>query len=145
MYARTRADTDTRLNIPENYDGTAFIQAPSEPPPPQERNIRILGECSADAKMSPQERHAEPDGEAVSALDSKEAEKSVKTFSLFDKLPFATTLGRWRELPVLGQFFPSKIGTEEILIIATALFLLFSKSGDKECAIMLGLLLFVAK
>ena len=34
-------------------------------------------------------------------------------------------------------------GTEEILIIGVALFLLFSKSGDKECAIMLLLLLFI--
>lgn len=33
------------------------------------------------------------------------------------------------------------IGTEEILILATALFLLFSKEGDKECAIILLILL----
>ena len=33
------------------------------------------------------------------------------------------------------------IGTEEILIIAMALFLLLSKDGDKECAIMLLILL----
>ncbi len=39
--------------------------------------------------------------------------------------------------------FISKIGTEEILIIATALFLFLSKEGDKECAIMLLLLLLV--
>ena len=36
-----------------------------------------------------------------------------------------------------------KIGTEEILIIATAAFLLFSKNGDKECAIILLFLLFI--
>lgn len=35
------------------------------------------------------------------------------------------------------------LGIEEILIGATALFLLTSKNGDKECAIMLLLLLFV--
>ena len=33
------------------------------------------------------------------------------------------------------------IGSEEILIIAMALFLLLSKDGDKECAIMLLILL----
>lgn len=38
-----------------------------------------------------------------------------------------------------------KIGTEELLIGAVALFLLFSKNGDKECAIMLLLTLFVTK
>ena len=36
-----------------------------------------------------------------------------------------------------------KIGTEEILIIATAAFLLFSKNGDRECALILLFLLFV--
>lgn len=38
--------------------------------------------------------------------------------------------------------FP-RIGTEEILIIATALFLLFSKEGDTECAVLLLLLLLI--
>ena len=38
-----------------------------------------------------------------------------------------------------------KIGTEELLIAAVALFLLFSKNGDRECAIMLLLTLFIAK
>ncbi len=37
----------------------------------------------------------------------------------------------------------SNIGTEEILIIATALFLFLSKEGDKECAVMLLLLLMI--
>lgn len=49
----------------------------------------------------------------------------------------------------LGALFPSltklggdfHIGREELLIIGIALFLLFSKSGDKECAIMLLILL----
>lgn len=42
---------------------------------------------------------------------------------------------------VLSVF--SKIGTEEILILATAAFLFFSGEGDKECAILLLLLLFI--
>ena len=36
-----------------------------------------------------------------------------------------------------------KIGTEELLIIALAMFLFLSKDGDKECAIILFLLLFI--
>ena len=36
-----------------------------------------------------------------------------------------------------------KVGTEELLIIGIALYLLFSKSGDMECAIILLLLLLV--
>ena len=37
----------------------------------------------------------------------------------------------------------TNIGTEEILIIATAAFLFFSKGGDRECALILLLLLFI--
>jgi hypothetical protein len=41
--------------------------------------------------------------------------------------------------------FLSDIGIEEILIIAVAAFLFLSNDGDIECAIMLVLLLFIAK
>ncbi len=41
--------------------------------------------------------------------------------------------------------FLSNIGIEEILIIAVAAFLFLSNDGDIECAIMLVLLLFIAK
>ena len=49
-------------------------------------------------------------------------------------------LEKFLGFPLLGEM---KIGIEEILIGATALFLLTSHNGDKECAIMLLLLLFV--
>ena len=38
-----------------------------------------------------------------------------------------------------------KLGTEELLLIGVALFLLFSKDGDKECAIIFLLALFITK
>ena len=47
------------------------------------------------------------------------------------------------KIPFLSSLSLPKIGTEEILIIAAAAYLFFSKDGDKECAIMLILLLFV--
>ena len=40
-------------------------------------------------------------------------------------------------------FLKKGFGTEEILIIGIAAFLLFSKDGDKECAIILLLSLFL--
>ena len=47
----------------------------------------------------------------------------------------------------LGELFgggaPFSFGMEEILIIGVAAFLFFNKSGDKECALMLLILLFV--
>ena len=57
-----------------------------------------------------------------------------------------------RILPTFKSIFPFaeggllrdfKIGKEEILIIATAAFLLFSEEKDPECAILLLLLLFI--
>ena len=57
-----------------------------------------------------------------------------------------------RIMPSLSSWLPFdgnkllesfKIGKEEIIIIATALFLLFSEDGDRECAILLLLLLFI--
>ena len=52
-------------------------------------------------------------------------------------------------IPLLGNLFGggdgflSSISTEELLIIGLALFLLLSKDGDMECALMLLLLLFI--
>lgn len=44
---------------------------------------------------------------------------------------------------ILANLKIPEIGLEEILIIATAAFLFISKDGDRECAIMLLLLLLV--
>ena len=42
-----------------------------------------------------------------------------------------------------GKLSFPKIGTEEILIIGLAIFLFLSRDGDKECAVLLLLLLFI--
>ena len=49
------------------------------------------------------------------------------------KLPFSRS----------GLFEGFTLGREEILIIATAAFLFFSEDGDRECAILLLILLFI--
>ena len=46
-------------------------------------------------------------------------------------------------LPFLDRISMPRIGSEEILIIAAAAFLFLSKNGDRECAVMLLLLLFI--
>ena len=46
-------------------------------------------------------------------------------------------------LPFLERIRMPRIGSEELLIIAAAAFLLLSKDGDRECAVMLLLLLFI--
>ena len=53
------------------------------------------------------------------------------------------------KIPILSSLFGDlsiglpKLGTEELLLIGAALFLLFSKDGDKECAIILLILLLI--
>ena len=46
-------------------------------------------------------------------------------------------------LPFLDRIKMPRIGSEELLIIAAAAFLFLSKDGDRECAVMLRLLLFI--
>lgn len=45
---------------------------------------------------------------------------------------------------LLGRLKMPKIGAEEILLLAAALFLFFSADGDKECAILILILVFLA-
>lgn len=112
MYSRSYyPEQAERLSIPENYDGTALIEAPPQ----------II------------EESIEPQSDFPVSADAHQA----SSLNL-GKIPFLSgILGK-----DVGIRLP-KIGTEEILIIATAAFLFFSKDGDRECAIMLALLLLI--
>lgn len=121
MYSRSYyPEVSERVSPPENYDGTAFIERP-EQPLPDTAEVSFI-----DDSISPVE---------------EKTEESV--FAGVGKLPiFQGLFSKGGILGDLGLKMP-KIGTEEILIIATAAFLFFSKSGDKESALILLLLLFV--
>lgn len=113
MYSRSYyADDATKLSLPENYDGTAFMEREQEP----------------------------PTEEVVAIPENKTVEASAKGDGLL------SGLGR---IPILSDIFGGRglklpnIGVEEILILATAAFLFFSKDGDKESAIILLLLLLI--
>ena len=118
MYSRSDyADEATRVSLPENYDGTAFME-------------RVPEEITEVAFIEP------------------EKEKIVEASSQNDGL-----VGGFGKIPILSSLFgqgtglgslkmPS-IGVEEILILATAAFLFFSKDGDKESALILLLLLLI--
>ena len=130
MYTRSYYPEEERLTVPENYDGTALRE-----------NTRR--EQNSDTERNPNEETRElrapwdiPKEEAVPTLS--ETKKSIGA-GLFDKLP----IGKLLNTKDLFKGSLDKIGTEEILLVGVALFLLFSKNGDKECAIMLLLLLFV--
>ena len=115
MYSRSfYPDTNARLTIPDNYDGTALIEAPP-----------VIEEKTAEVSVG------------IPDTDKNEASTAVS----LGKIPFLSSLFGGSKLD-FGLKLP-KIGTEEILIIATAAFLFFSKDGDRECAIMLALLLLI--
>ena len=127
MYTRSY-DNESRIKIPENYDGNAFFEAPTPdaPPPPEKEKEPLIAPWDAPKAPPPEE-------ESVPTL------AGIKGGGIFGKylkkLPFGS-------LNIFGDG-GFKLGTEEILIIGVALFLFFSGGGDKECAIMLLLLLLV--
>lgn len=114
MYSRSYYDeAGGAVNLPENYVGTAF----SDTLPPEPRG---------------EEYKSESESAQCVAANAGGNEPSILT-GLFGGI----------KSPLLGNLRLPEIGLEEILIIATAAFLFFSKDGDRECAIMLLLLLLV--
>ena len=123
MYSRSFIDEEVGLSLPQNYDGTTF----------------------KDGNLS-DKTHTRPPTNAENPSSPPEKEELTASAVATPKFPFASMLGVGKNLfggLFGGTFKLPKLGTEEILIIATALFLLFSKDGDKECAILLLLLLLI--
>ena len=116
MYSRSFYPPEGALPaVPESYDGVRFVEN-NEPQTP--------------APVT----ESEVATEVVSAGAPAKTEQSGSILSgLFSGGIFGS-----------GGFL-SDIGIEEILIIAVAAFLFLSNDGDMECAIMLILLLFIAK
>ena len=125
MYSRSiYATREDEVRPPENYVGNTFRDI-------EEKNEENIPE---EFKDDTYEANADPS-------DTKEKEKSVFS-SLFSAPIFRGLFGN-KGLPFLSSLSFPKIGTEEILIIAAAVYLFFSKDGDRQCAIMLLLLLLV--
>ena len=126
MYSRSYyPEASERVSLPENYDGTAFMET-------TEQSDLNTAEVSF------------IDDSIVSGNESQEEKKDESVFAGIGKMPlFSGLFGKGGILGDLGFKMP-KIGTEEILIIATAAFLFFSKNGDKESALILLLLLFIS-
>lgn len=121
MYTRTYNDDRRAILIPDSYGGTALSEG-------------IGAESHEDKGKNPWE------GETAKASAEPTETDDKETFSAVQKPQMPSFL---TNIFKNSSFSLQKIGTEEILILATAVFLLFSKEGDKECAIMLLLLLFL--
>ena len=135
MYTRSYYPEEEKISIPENYVGNAFIE---ESAPMQREDTKKTS--NENAFTMP---YNEPTGnfEAASnkAKEKRDGAAHGYISALLQKLPISNLFGK-------TDFFKNPrldFGTEEILIIGIALFLLFSKGGDMECAIMLLLLLLI--
>ena len=124
MYSRSYYPDSERMSLPENYDGTAFMERPTveaaedtvEPTVSDNTDSQVFN-----ATEEHQQRHQSP----------------------LENIPLLSGIfGKGGLFGGLGLHSPT-IGTEEILILAMAAFLFFSKSGDRECALILLLLLFI--
>ena len=132
MYTRNFYPEKTQeISIPENYDGTALA-----------RSETVSEENTYDTEqeaLKNEQSTAEPDYESVGNIfESKKGDENRFLSGIFSRLPIKNLAGFFKGNGS-GCF---KLGTEELIIIGIALFLLFSKGGDKECAVMLLLLLF---
>lgn len=133
MYSRSYLGVDGRNSLPDNYDGVAFFEA-------KKPDACIENDEKCESK-STVEHETEANKNPWEEPKSHPQHKSGNDFLGISKLPFLSAFSG-----ILGGgegFSVSKIGTEEILIIAAAAFLFLSKDGDNECAIMLLLLLLI--
>ena len=81
--------------------------------------------------------------EVAQADAEKEPPQSNAEVEKVSSIPLMSGLFGNVSLPFLDSIKMPKIGTEELLILAVAGFLLFSKNGDRECALILLFLLFI--
>lgn len=123
MYSRSYYDKpEEGFALPESYNGTVFDQGES---PTDEGSVATTAPTEGTVECS---SNASGGGGSGSTL-----------FGGVGRLLGGLVGGSSGGFS-LRQF---KLGTEEILILATAAFLFFSKDGDKECALLLLLLLLI--
>ena len=134
MYTRNyQSDEKDSLKIPEGYDGIAFRDNDSE----KNDLLSETGDAALHLKAPWDEKKEQP--QAAEPVMASPRRNDGFLSGLLGKFNIGGLFD-------CGGFFKDghlSLGTEEILIIGIALLLLFNKSGDKECAIMLLLLLFI--
>ena len=147
MYTKPKnyyTEDGERVKIPEKYDGTAFLEPINDEPKPH------IQEPSAHTEAIPQKRDVKISPVIEDNREEDEAAAETSAAAGFDG-GFLSSLLRSNPFGKLGSIFSKKdgadllssFGTEELIIIGIALFLLFSRTGDKECALILAGLLFI--
>ncbi len=133
MYSRNYYSDEGSIKIPDNYDGTSLLENNVKEEKPQLSRVEIP---KADTKISPKDEKEE-EHEVFLHNEQKTTYQKDRGFDL------ASILRGFNFKDIhIGTLIP-KIGTEELLLIALAAFLFLSKCGDKECAILIFLLIFI--
>ena len=145
MYTRGYySEQKEKINIPEGYDGTALLEKETERAPIDDsKNLHALTaeHTKKEIKISPPPIHNQSDCDETPVF-KEEPQKRLFGFSgIFDALP----LGRLKKLLKREDngLLPFSFDFEDLLIIGIALFLIFSKTGDRELGFMLIALIFI--
>ena len=134
MYTRNyQSEENDTLKIPEGYDGIAFRE--NEAPVEKEATEEAPYTSALRAPWD-EIKEVPPAAEPVMARPKQSDSFLTGLLGRFNVGGLLDKCGLLRD----GRI---NFGSEEILLIGVALLLLFNKSGDKECAVMLLLLLFV--
>ncbi len=137
MYVRQPDRQHRRISLPENYSGNAFSQRDmySDMPPP--------------ARLELYKESQEQEYEAVenSEMPESEQELSFENDDAYGEKDAPKALPVINQLNISDKFpFGHGIGSEELLILAVMLLILFSDGQEEErdpiLPLMLGLLLF---
>ena len=138
MYSRGfGAPTDVK--IPEKYDGTALMDISCETEPEPRSTPVFSDTVKRDIKVSPIDKAK--DNCENEATEPNDDEKTAAA-GIFSRIPLRLIS---KIIPGELNFktFIPKMELEELIILGLAVFLFFSKSGDKECALILLALIFI--
>ena len=138
MYSQSYFPQGKEISLPDNYDGTAFSDDNFQ----NERTPKIEARQN-EIKFSPKDEECESPSDALEAENeeciARTKESRGGLFGIDLKGMFSSLFGGNR----FSSIVPKDFGTEEILIIGIALFLLFSSERDIECALLLLALIFI--
>jgi len=138
MYTRNYYSEDEKIRVPENYDGNAFTEEKETICTPEAQKS-VKTDTESPPLRAPWDIPKEEKQNVTEQVMAKPRESAGVFGDFMSKLPFGSLFKRG---DFLGNAL-SDFGTEELLIIGVAIFLLLSKNGDKECAFILLFLLFV--
>ena len=144
MYSRGYyPEQKEKISIPEGYDGTMLFGKDNAPPDDEGKSIGELAASHSkmEIKMSPPLLHNLTEPEDLPVFKEESHRRSLSFLSIFDSLP----LGRLKSLIKRdeGENIPFAFDFEDLLILGIALFLIFSKSGDRELGLLLAALIFI--